>query len=238
MSSFLLVVLLILSIALVERVSSSSVKRNVQIDGQDFVLAATGQKIVLGGPNVVVKSAPYMPEVSGDEFCNDDTGDLCKAHGNCTTCTTFNQADINHIKSLGWNFIRLGVVWAGAQPRDEDALDPDFVKRLHAVLDLTDKNGIHVMLDNHGDMVGTAGCGNGVPMWVQQKAAPELIGKPLRTDLPYSLISEIAVKKTPGYDHCGENETLWKQHAGTVSVSFVSLSHTHTHTHTNTTPTK
>ncbi len=24
-----------------------------------------------------------------------------------------------HIQNLGWNFIRLGVVWAGAQPRDE-----------------------------------------------------------------------------------------------------------------------
>ena len=162
-----------------------------------------------------------MPNVEGSSYCNDDTGDLCKAHGNCTTCTTFNQADIDHIKSLGWNFIRLGVVWAGAQPRDEDKLDEDFVQRLHAVLDLTDKNGIHVMLDNHGDMVGTAGCGNGVPMWIQQKAAPELIGKPLHTDFPYSLVSKINVKKTSGYDHCGENETLWAQHAGDPNYNLL-----------------
>jgi hypothetical protein len=40
-------------------------------------------------------------------------------------------------------------------------------------------------------MVGSAGCGNGVPMWFQQKAAPELIGKPLVTDFPYSLIMPI-----------------------------------------------
>ena len=63
-----------------------------------------------------------------------------------------------------------------SQSRDEDALDPVFLEKLHAVLDLTDANDIHVILDNHGDMVGTAGCGNGVPMWFQQKAAPELIG--------------------------------------------------------------
>ena len=63
-----------------------------------------------------------------------------------------------------------------SQPRDEDALDPVFLEKLHAVLNLTDANDIHVILDNHGDMVGTAGCGNGVPMWFQQKAAPELIG--------------------------------------------------------------
>ena len=61
------------------------------------------------------------------------------------------------MRDMGWNAIRLGVVWAGAQPRDEDALDPDFVEMLHAVLDLTDANEIHVILDNHGDMVGSAG---------------------------------------------------------------------------------
>ena len=58
---------------------------------------------------------------------------------------------------MGWNAIRLGVVWAGAQPRDEDALDPGFLELMHDVLNLTDANGIHVLLDNHGDMVGSAG---------------------------------------------------------------------------------
>ena len=38
------------------------------------------------------------------------------------------------------------------------------------------------LLDNHGDMVGSAGCGNGVPMWFQQKAAPDLIGKKVRSE--------------------------------------------------------
>jgi len=166
-----------------------------------------------------VKGPPYLPSTEGNSVCHDETNN-CAQFGNCTSCSTFTQADVDHIKSQGWNFIRLGVVWAGAQPRDEDALDPDFVKRLHAVLDLTDKNNINVMLDNHGDMVGSAGCGNGVPMWIQQKAAPELIGKPLRTGLPYSLISSLNIKNVDGYEHCGENETLWKQHAGMDSLSF------------------
>ena len=60
------------------------------------------------------------------------------------------QADVDHIKGLGWNSIRLGVVWAGAfmsqasqnsirclvlpigaQPRDENALDPGTSQKLH-----------------------------------------------------------------------------------------------------------
>ena len=111
-------------------------------------------------------------------------------------------------------------MWAGAQPSDEDKLDEDFVRRLHAVLDLTDKNGIHVMLDNHGDMVDNHGVfSHGWISWLWKRSTDvgttegslELIGKPLHTDFPYDLVSEINVKKTAGYDHCGDNETLWAQ---------------------------
>jgi len=195
--------------------------RFVHIDGQRFVLAATGEPIVLVGPNVVVKGPPYLPDVSGDSFCNDVVNDKCQAAGNCTTCSTFNQADIDHIKSMGWNSIRLGVVWAGAQPRDANELDTAFVRRLHAVLDLTDANGIHVILDNHGDMVGSAGCGNGVPMWIQKLASPELIGKPLRTGLPYRLVKSLRINELAGYQYCGENETKWAAHAGDPNYNLL-----------------
>jgi hypothetical protein len=46
-----------------------------------------------------------LPDVSGETKC-DDTADA--------TCKTFNQHDALHItKTMGWNFIRLGVSWAG-----------------------------------------------------------------------------------------------------------------------------
>ena len=125
------------------------------------------------------------------------------------------------IKSQGWNTIRLGVMWAGAQPRDEDALDPHFLELLHDILSLCDREGIHVLLDNHGDMVGSAGCGNGVPMWFQKQAAPELIGKPLTTGLPYSLIPSLRVDKLPGYDTCGDNATKWAAYAGDPNYNLL-----------------
>jgi hypothetical protein len=43
------------------------------------------------------------------------------------------------------------VTWAGAQTEDADQLDPAFLQRLHAVLDLTDQNDLYVVLDNHGE---------------------------------------------------------------------------------------
>jgi len=194
--------------------ASESVPRWATISGQTFKLSATSQPIVFSGPNVVVKATPYLPSVDGHTHCHDMVNSSCSANGDCTSCFTFNEADAALIKSQGRNFIRLGVVWAGAQPRDEDHLDPAFTRRLHALLNLTDKAGIHVMLDNHGDMTSSAGCGNGVPMWFSQKAAPELIGKQLETGFPFSLISSIRVDKVGGYDACGDNTTAWAEHAG------------------------
>lgn len=203
--------------------AAAAAPRAIYISGSEFVERSTGQQIVMGGPNVVVKGPPYMPSVTGNTICNDMVNDECQAAGTCRSCSTFNEADVAHIKSRGWNFIRLGVVWAGAQPRDEDALDPDFLRRLHAVLNLTDRTGIHVMLDNHGDMVGSLGCGNGVPAWYQKKApgVAELLGKPLSTDLPYSLVPSLDVKKTGGYDHCGSDASKWAAHAGDPNYNLL-----------------
>ena len=195
--------------------------RNVKISGQRFVLAGSNETIVLSGPNVVVKGPPYLPSVLGDTYCDDIVNDECTATGTCKTCYTFNEADILHIKSKGWNAIRLGVTWAGAQPRDEDSLDPTFVKGLHDILTLTDKMNIHVILDNHGDMVGTAGCGNGVPVWFQQKAAPELIGKPLSTGFPFSLVPSLQIEALDGYSVCGNDESKWAEHAGDPNYNLL-----------------
>lgn len=204
-------------------VAYSSVPRNVIIKDEDFIVRSTGEKIVLSGPNVVVKAHPYLPGTDGESVCNDVVNDECTASGTCTTCYTFTQADIDHIKSQGFNSIRLGVAWTGAQPakENESQLDADFVERLHKILDLTDKNDLHVILDNHGDMVTSLGCGNGVPVWIAQEAASDLIGKPLETAFPFSLVSSLNVEKVAGYDHCGNNETMWNQHAGDINYNLL-----------------
>ena len=164
-----------------------------------------------------------MPKVSGDSICSDVVDSTCQTIGNCTSCATFNEADVDHMRNMGWNFIRLGVVWAGAQPRDEDALDPAFLSKLHALLDLTDRTGIHVMLDNHGDMVGSAGCGNGVPIWFSKKAAPEMIGKPLAVGLPFSLLPDYDVRTLTGWDRCNGTggPAKWAEHAGDPNYNLL-----------------
>ena len=200
----------------------SALPRRVRIRDRQFVLS-DGSPITLSGPNVVVKASPYLPAVAGDAPCppSDNVNSTCAATGTCTTCSTFNRHDTDLIHSQGRNFIRLGVVWAGAQPRDENALDPGFLDRLHAILNLTDAENIHVMLDNHGDMTSSAGCGNGVPMWFSQKAVPELIGKPLTSSFPFTLVDETNVRKVSGYDVCGDNESAWAEHAGDPNYNLL-----------------
>ncbi len=202
--------------------AAAAAPRRVRVQGRRFVEAATNATIVLAGPNVVVKGPPYLPSTAGDSICNDVVNADCAALGNCTSCSTFNHADVLHLKALGWNVIRLGVIWAGAQPSDANYLDASFLHRLHSILDLTDQAGIHVLLDNHGDMTGSAGCGNGVPMWFQQKAAGDLIGKPLETAFPFYVVPELRVENVPGWGHCGDgNRSAWAEHAGDPNYNLL-----------------
>ena len=80
--------------AIAASAASAAVPRAVRVDGQQFVLAETNASVVLAGPNVVVKGPPYLPSVSGSTICNDVVNDECKALGNCSSCTTFNAADV------------------------------------------------------------------------------------------------------------------------------------------------
>ena len=57
--------------------------------------------------------------------------------------------------------------------------------------------------------------------WISQKAAPDLIGKELETNLPYSLISSLQVKKVGGYGHCGGNAAMWAEHAGDPNYNLL-----------------
>jgi hypothetical protein len=169
--------------------------------GEQFVDATSGAKIVLIGPNVVMKGPPWIPSVA----CSGPSGACFNcSHFKDTSCKSFTSADIAHIKSLSYNFIRLGVVWAGGQPTSEPKLGADFEKRLHAFLNLCDEHDISVLLDIHQDAVGTAVCGDGIPQWFSKLATPDEIGRPLR-----------GIDTLQKDGSCGTNDTeSWAKFAG------------------------
>jgi hypothetical protein len=54
---------------------------------------------------------------SGDTPCSlDHQSQRVGQDGELSNLQTFNQHDIDHIKSLGWNFIRLGVYGQAPSP--------------------------------------------------------------------------------------------------------------------------
>jgi len=184
---------------LLASVAVTAADRDVLIRDGQFVNATTGSSVLLVGANVVWKGPPWIPDATGDVPC----GDLPSDPTSATSCQTFNVHDARKVRGLGYNFIRLGVTWAGGQPTNKNALDPAWVQRLHAVLDVCHAEGIAVVLDIHQDAVGSAVCGEGVPMWFSQLAIPDDIGKPL------SLLPKLADNT------CGHNDTtLWAQFAG------------------------
>jgi hypothetical protein len=70
---------------------SSLKQREIIVQDTDFILRQTGEKIVLVGPNVVVKGPPYLPDVTGNSYCIDHVDSTCSSNGACSSCTTFNQ---------------------------------------------------------------------------------------------------------------------------------------------------
>ena len=126
---------------------------------------------------------PWIPAVSGGTACALEGGPTRGA-----PCSTFNEHDVAVLKSKAWTptgqngratIIRLGVIWAGGQPTPAAALDADFVARLHAFLALCEEHDIRVILDVHQDAVGTAQCGEGIPMWYSKQHFAHRIGKPI-----------------------------------------------------------
>lgn len=132
-------------------------KKFIDVNNNDFIFKGT---------NIVLKGYPWIPNTDGNESCSTITTDPSKL----LPCFTFNQFDINHIKSRNLNSIRLSVTWAGAQPDSKSGLNYEFKQRLHNILELCTINNISVLLDNHGDQTSTLNCGYGMPTWFSKEA--------------------------------------------------------------------
>ena len=144
----------------------------------------TARCAVLRAPfRSIALCAAGIPAVSGATACALEGGSTRGA-----PCSTFNEHDVAVLRTKAWTptgqngratIIRLGVIWAGGQPTPAAALDADFVARLHAFLSLCEEHNIRVILDIHQDAVGTAQCGEGIPMWYSKQHFPHRIGRPI-----------------------------------------------------------
>jgi hypothetical protein len=96
-----------------------------------------GRERIFHGINVVVKGPPWIP--STDKF---------------DANTSLVAEDLVFLKSLGVNVIRLGVMWAGAEP-EKGVYNYTYLGALKVMAAQAAQYGIYTLLDMHQDVVSS-----------------------------------------------------------------------------------
>jgi endoglycosylceramidase len=100
-----------------------------------------GRARILHGVNVVYKHPPYLPSRA-----------------------QFGPADARLIRKLGFNVVRLGIIWKGLEPR-RDHFDLGYLNRVLRIIDMLAREGVFTLLDFHQDIYNERYGGEGFPDW-------------------------------------------------------------------------
>lgn len=112
---------------------------------------AQGRHIIYHGVNVVSKLPPYIPITEAfDPYFS------------------LSVEDIKIMKDLGFNVVRLGIIWEAVEI-EEDSYDQLYVEKVEKIIDALGSNGIYTLLDSHQDMFSRLFCGEGVPHFYAKK---------------------------------------------------------------------
>lgn len=104
-----------------------------------------GREAAFHGTNVVVKGPPYYP-----------------SRGSFNVLTSLVKEDFEAMVRTGFNLIRLGVSWEGAEPV-EGSYDYNYYKVIKEIIEEAGTYGIYVLTDMHQDALAGKYCGWGVP---------------------------------------------------------------------------
>jgi endoglycosylceramidase len=111
-----------------------------------FILDKHGRYSIFHGGNVVVKLPPYLPIL--DKF--DYQYSLNTPH------------DLETMKRLGFNSVRLGVIWEAVE-KAPGVYDDEYLDKVEQIINTLGENGIYTMVDAHQDVFSRQFCGEGVP---------------------------------------------------------------------------
>ena len=113
---------------------------------KSFILDNYGRYSIFHGANVVVKLPPYLPDLENfDPFMSLNT-----------------KYDLDTMKRLGFNNVRLGVMWESVEIQP-NVYDYDYLDKVENIINVLGQNGIYTMIDAHEDVFARNFCGNGVP---------------------------------------------------------------------------
>lgn len=126
-----------------------------------------GREVFFHGTNIVVKQFPWHPETEG--FSDG----------------TFSEQDMQLLKSLGLNVVRLGFMWPGLEPT-RGQYNETYMQVMQKIVSLSAKYGIYILLDMHQDAFSRMLCVEGLPTWAvntgSAKGFPEPLHEPFLPD--------------------------------------------------------
>nr|CAG8558943.1 2139_t:CDS:2 [Entrophospora candida] len=123
---------------------NNQISRIAGIDGDHQFIDSYGRQRFFRGLNVVYKGYPYYPKI--DAF---------------DPVTSFTEEDIQILSSVNMNVIRLGVLWAGVEPV-QNQYNESYLQVIKGIVDKCNQYGIYVLLDSHQDVMNEKFCGEGV----------------------------------------------------------------------------
>ena len=104
-----------------------------------------GRHLILHGVNVVYKTPPYLP--SAATF--DPQGSLT-------------DEDILNLRSWGFNFVRLGVMWEAVES-EKGRFNTTYLDEIDNLVTKLGRAGFYVLIDAHQDVLARLTCGEGMP---------------------------------------------------------------------------
>ena len=118
------------------------------------------------GLNAVYKLAPWIPSQNGSN-----------------PWTSLAPADMANLAAWGFNVLRLGVQWDGAEVAP-GVFNTTYLGAMRALVDELNGYGIAAIADVHEDSISRYYCGEGVPPWYVN---PNATAYPFPAPFPYSL---------------------------------------------------
>ena len=159
--------------------------------GGPFVIDSTGRAVLLHGVNVVYKRPPY------------------EAYPDPGKPWNFDAHDASLMASLGFDVVRLGIIWRGLEPGTAPANDPaicgpgppsdphqfnrqvldEYLAHVKQTVDLLGRFHIYTLLDMHQDVYNEMFDGEGAPNWAVCTDGVKSVDPPGRWSLEYSTVA-------------------------------------------------
>ncbi|CAL8072926.1 unnamed protein product [Calicophoron daubneyi] len=80
-----------------------------------------------------------------------------------------NESRLKIYKNLGFNVVRLGLMWSGVMPL-KSTVNQTYLEEIEKIVDLCEKYGLYVLLDMHQDELSSKfNSYDGVPLWLMNE---------------------------------------------------------------------